>query len=278
MSHLLWRSSSPQNGSCFAISSRIPRRVTARRWGTCFLGKMPMAHSWYTNVPSNTQMDTNGWCLLCFVFKHLLLKRISWVSKCWASLNHAKMKMMMMTMIMVSFVVIAWRKIRTSLDAHSHWEDEADGCRWMLSIVPTKWRVCLEHGIFDDISPQWMVFDLLERDDKLTQIGGFPQHLLDKPKSSWQVAEQSLDSLDGKITSQLKTICCRYFFGWPWFEFISLILGVSEREGTHIAIPKQNLPIKWKIWEFEIWREPCIGYSLKMSIFPPVAQEWDKMI
>ena len=94
----------------------------------------------------------------------------------------------------------------------------------------------LEHGIFDDISPQSMVFDLLERDDKLTQIGGFPQHLLDP--NLVDKAEQSLDSLDGKITSQLKTICCRQFFGWPWLEFISFILGVSEREGTHIAIPK----------------------------------------
>ena len=63
-----------------------------------------------------------------------------------------------------------------------------------------------------------------------------------------------------------------------WLEFINFILGVSEREGTHIAIPKQNMPIKWKIWEFEIRREPCIGYSLKMSIFPPVAQEWYRMI
>jgi hypothetical protein len=122
-----------------------------------------------------------------------------------------------------------------------------------------------------------MVFDLLERDDKLTQIGEKSQTSFG-PKSSWQVAEQSLDSLDGKLTSQRKTICCRQFFGWPWLEFISFILGVSEREGTHIAIPKQNMPIQWKIWEFEIRREPCIGYSLKMSIFPPVAQEWYRMI
>ena len=113
----------------------------------------------------------------------------------------------------------------------------------------------LEHGIFDDISPQSMVFDLLERDDKLTQIGGFPQHLLDP--NLVDKAEQSLDSLDGKITSQLKTICCRQFF---WLAMVRIYQF-------------HTMPIQWKIWEFEIRREPCIGYSLKMSIFPPVAQE-----
>jgi hypothetical protein len=37
--------------------------------------------------------------------------------------------------------------------------------------------------IFDDISPQLMVFDLLERDDKLTQIGEKSQTSFG-PKSS----------------------------------------------------------------------------------------------
>lgn len=95
--------------------------------------------------------QTHKWILPWFVcdvsYSNIYFLDLNRVNKCWASLSHALMMMMMM----VSFVAIAWRKIRTSLNAHSHWEDEADGCRWMLSR-------CLQNVFFSGTWDIWWYF------------------------------------------------------------------------------------------------------------------------